>query len=53
MVALDDGDAITVTIDGTQKGKDPIKDVHRAELKLDNNKIIGIDLDGDFVVCKK
>nr|QDK55492.1 AMP-1 [Pinctada imbricata] len=50
----EEGDSVTVQINDTLDDKDPLKNICRAEFKLDptNTKVIGIDLDGDIVERK-
>ncbi|XP_078311921.1 uncharacterized protein LOC144618862 [Crassostrea virginica] len=54
MVADDAGNCKTVTLTNTRDNKNPVKNVSRAELKLDEEgkRVLGIDLDGDCVILK-
>jgi len=54
MIATEDGDPKSVCITGTKDNKDPLKNIGHCDLKLDEDEknVIGIDLDGDCVVCK-
>lgn len=52
MVALDDGDPITVVLKDTVPNTDPLKSVAHCELIIKDNEIVGIDLDDDVVVKK-
>ncbi|KAK7484468.1 hypothetical protein BaRGS_00024353, partial [Batillaria attramentaria] len=36
-----------VIVENTAKNKDPLKDIGTAELLLKDDKVVGIDLDGD------
>ncbi|XP_061180104.1 uncharacterized protein LOC133188623 [Saccostrea echinata] len=54
MIADDAGNCRTVTINNTRENKNPVKNVGRAEIKLDEEgkTVLGIDIDGDCVVAK-
>ena len=41
-----------VVVEFTAQGKDPLKDIGTVELRLKDDKIIGIDLDGDCCEMK-
>ncbi|KAL8617902.1 hypothetical protein ACOMHN_026479 [Nucella lapillus] len=48
----EDEDPKGVTIEFTVKDKDPLKNVGTAELLLEDNKILAVDLDGDCYQLK-
>ncbi|XP_033759380.1 uncharacterized protein LOC117341629 [Pecten maximus] len=54
LIAEEEGDGKNVTLAGTKANKDPLKNIGQCDLKLDTEGkfIIGINLDGDCVVCK-
>lgn len=54
IVADDAGNCKTVTVNNTKENKNPVKNVSRAEMKLDEEgkRVLGIDIDGDCVICK-
>ncbi|OWF40565.1 hypothetical protein KP79_PYT25098 [Mizuhopecten yessoensis] len=54
LIAEEDGEGRNVTLAGTRPNKDPLKNIGQCDLKLDTDQkfIIGINLDGDCVVCK-
>lgn len=41
-----------VVVEFTSKDKDPLKDIGTAELRLKDNKVVGINLDGDCMELK-
>ncbi|XP_060084076.1 uncharacterized protein LOC132563333 [Ylistrum balloti] len=54
LIAVEDGEGKHVTLAGTKANKDPLKNIGQCDLKLDADEkfIVGINLDGDCVVCK-
>lgn len=47
-----DENPMGVIIEFCLKDKDPLKDIGTAELLLKDDKVVGIDLDGDIVQMK-
>jgi hypothetical protein len=53
MIAVDEGEAKTVSIKDCQKKTDPLKEIGTIEIKLNEKlEIVGLDLNGDVVVRK-